>query len=145
MRILLRAVCFFLFACAPLAATATPLRIADPAKYCEELIARSLAKEFNVAELARTVATTVGRPEGAAELEKPLSALAGKKIDFKKKVLDREIEGALRQILYYVYIDNVEPLYVRFNFKMTSTGWILANFNFKTEMHELFPKDFIDR
>jgi hypothetical protein len=27
---------------------------------------------------------------------------------------------------------------------VTSTGWILANFNFKTETNELFPKDFID-
>jgi hypothetical protein len=27
---------------------------------------------------------------------------------------------------------------------MTSTGWILANFNFKSETNELFPKDFVE-
>ena len=33
----------------------------------------------------------------------------------------------------------------RFNFKMSKDGWILANFNFKSETNELFPKDFVDR
>jgi hypothetical protein len=28
---------------------------------------------------------------------------------------------------------------------MTSTGWILANFSFKDETNELFPKDFTER
>jgi hypothetical protein len=53
--------------------------------------------------------------------------------------------GALRQIVYYSYLEGLGFVYFRFNFKMTSTGWILANFSFKDETNELFPKDFTER
>jgi hypothetical protein len=71
-----------------------------------------------------------------------MKILDNKRIDFSKKVIDKEIGGALRQIMYYVYVEDVGFLYFRLNFKMTSTGWILANFTFKSETNELFPKDF---
>jgi hypothetical protein len=42
-----------------------------------------------------------------------------------------------------VSVEDIGFVYFRFNFKMTGTGWVLANFNFKSETEELFPKDFV--
>jgi len=40
------------------------------------------------------------------------------------------------------HVENLGFVYFRFNFKMTSKDWVLANFNFKSESAELLPKDF---
>jgi hypothetical protein len=73
-----------------------------------------------------------------------MKLLESKKIDFAKKVIDKEFSNALRQIVYYAYVENIGFVYFRVNFKMTSTGWILASFNFKSETNEIFPKDFVE-
>jgi hypothetical protein len=71
-----------------------------------------------------------------------LRVFDGKNFDFSKKVIDNEVGGALRQIIHYSYVEQVGFIYFRFNFKMTSKGWVLANFNFKSETNELLRKDF---
>ena len=96
------------------------------------------------AKSPRKSPTTIGKPEAAETIENGLKLLDGKKFDISKKVIDRDINGALHQIVYYAYVENVGFLYFRLNFKITSTGWILANFNFKSETNELFPKDFVE-
>jgi hypothetical protein len=118
------------------------LRIQDPTKFSQDLLAN--ISPFNAAEIARKVATTIGKPEAAETIGNELKLLDGKKIDISKKVVDRDINGALHQVVYNAYVENVGFLYFRLNFKITSTGWILANFNFKTETNELFPKDFVE-
>jgi hypothetical protein len=120
----------------------TPIRIQDPAKYAQELFAN--ISPFKASEIAKKVAATIGKPEAAETIENGLKLLDGKKFDISKKVIDRDINGALHQIVYYAYVENVGFLYFRLNFKITSTGWILANFNFKGETNELFPKDFVE-
>jgi hypothetical protein len=120
----------------------TPIRIQDPAKYAQELFTN--ISPFKASEIAKKVAATIGKPEAAETIENGLKLLDGKKFDISKKVIDRDINGALHQIVYYADVENVGFLYFRLNFKITSTGWILANFNFKGETNELFPKDFVE-
>jgi hypothetical protein len=121
----------------------TAVRIQDPAKFSEDLFAN--ISPFKAAEIAKKVSTTIGQPGASETMENAMKLLDGKKIDFAKMVLDRDFNGALRQIVHYAYVDGIGFLYFRLNFKMTSTGWILANFNFKTETNEIFPKDFVER
>jgi len=89
-------------------------------------------------------ANPILKPEAAEALTNGLKLLEGRKIDFAKKVIDKDFSNGLRQIVYYAYVENIGFVYFRVNFKMTSTGWILANFNFKSETIELFPKDFVE-
>jgi hypothetical protein len=117
--------------------------IADPDKYAAEIM--RLLDKGDMAALAKTVTDSIGKPESADTLKNALSMLGGKPIDYSDKVIDNTFGKGLRQIVYYSFIDNVGFIYYRFNFKMSSKGWILANFNFKTETNELFPKDFVDR
>jgi hypothetical protein len=119
----------------------TAIRVQDPAKFSEDLFAN--ISPFKASDIAKKVAATIGKPEAAETIENGLKLLDGKKIDIAKKVVDRHINGALHQIIYYAYVENIGFVYFRVNFKITSTGWVLANFNFKTETNELFPKDFV--
>ena len=98
----------------------TPIRIQDPAKYAQELFAN--ISPFKASEIAKKVAATIGKPEAAETIENGLKLLDGKKFDISKKVIDRDINGALHQIVYYAYVENVGFLYFRLNFKITSTG-----------------------
>lgn len=120
----------------------TAVRVQDPARFCEDMFAD--ISPFKAKGMAAKVATTIGKQDAAETIENALKLLDGRKIDFSKKVVDRDINGALRQIVYYTYIEDIGYLYFRFNFKMSSTGWRLANFTFKSETNELFPKDFVD-
>jgi hypothetical protein len=120
----------------------TAIRVQDPAKFSQDLFAN--VAPFKADEVAKRVAATIGKPEAIETIQNGLKGLDGKKIDAIKKVVDRDFNGALRQIIYYAYVENVGFVYFRLNFKITSTGWILANFNFKGETNELFPKDFVE-
>jgi hypothetical protein len=124
-------------------AIAAPQPINDPDKYAAEVM-RLLVKG-DMAALAKTVTDSIGKPDSADSLKNALGMLSGKPIDYTDKVIDNTFGKSLRQIVYYSFVDNFGFVYYRFNFKMTSKGWILANFIFKTETNELFPKDFVDR
>jgi len=103
------------------ASSAEPARIGDPDKFSEEIV-QAISKK---------------RPRDAADMQ----VFEGS-FDFTKKVIDKDYNGGLRQIVYYSYHEGLGFVYFSFNFKMTSTGWILANFSFKDETDELFPKGF---
>jgi len=87
----------------------------------------------------------MGKPELSGTLTNAFQVFEGKNFDFTKKVVDKDYNGALHQVVYYSYVENLGFVYFRFNFKMSSQGWLLANFAFKDETNELFPKDFIER
>jgi hypothetical protein len=112
----------------------TALRIQDPEKFITDIF--GTPPRVNATEATKTITDT---------LERALKIFDGKKIETFKKVIDNDFGGALRQIIYYAYVEDVGFVYFRFNFKMTGTGWLLANFTFKSETEELFPKDFIAR
>jgi len=124
-------------------AIAEAQRIDEPDKYVGEVMA--LLSNNDVASVSKKISDTIGNPSYAQALQSALNALTGKKIDYTDKVIDNTFGKSHRQIVYYFFVENIGFVYFRFNFKMSSSGWILANFNFKTEANELFPKDFIDR
>jgi len=98
-----------------------------------------------LAEAAKVIADQMGKPEAAATLGNAFKVFDGKTFDLSSKVMDKEYNNVLRQIVHYSYIKDLGFVYFRFNFKKASNGWILANFTFKDETNELFPKDFIER
>jgi hypothetical protein len=97
---------------------------------------------FHLTPPVSHLSEAIGQPGSLSAMQGALRAFDGKNFDFSKKVIDNEVGGALRQIIHYSYVEQVGFIYFRFNFKMTSKGWVLANFNFKSESAELFPKDF---
>jgi hypothetical protein len=144
MRIALRCVlCLLVLSLGSSLAIAEPKYVDDPDKYAAEVM-RFLIKG-DMATVAKMVSESIGKPENADQLKNALGLLSGKTIDYSDKVIDNTFGKGLRQIIYYSFIDNVGFIYYRFNFKMSSKGWILAHFFYKTETNELFPKDFVDR
>jgi hypothetical protein len=127
----------------PTIAIAEAQRIDEPDKYAGEIMA--LLSNNDVVSVSKKISDTVGNPSYEQPLQGALGALTGKKIDYTDKVIDNTFGKSLRQIVYYCRVENIGFVYFRFNFKMSSSGWTLANFTFKTETQELFPKDFIDR
>ena len=125
------------------ASAAEPRRISDPDKLCQEVMQDFSNKARN--EAVDLLINSIGKPEFSTTLANALQVFEGKKFDFTKKVIDKDYNGGLRQIIYYSYVENLGFIYFRFNFKMTSTGWVLAHFTFRDETNELFPKDFIER
>jgi hypothetical protein len=125
------------------ALAAEPSRISDLDKFCEETVQTISSKARR--EAADSITNSMGKPEASGTLANALQIFEGKNFDFTKKVVDKNYNGVLRQIVYYSYVEKLGFAYFRFNFKMTSGGWILANFAFKDETNELFPKDFIER
>jgi len=125
------------------ALAAEPVRIENPDKFSAEIMQTISQKRPR--DASEVIANTVGKPDTSGSLLRLLQVFEGKKFDLTKKVVDHDYNGALRQIVYYSYLEGLGFIYFRFNFKMTSSGWILANFSFKDETNELFPKDFTER
>jgi hypothetical protein len=117
--------------------------ISDLDKFCEETLQTISTKARQ--EAADSITNSMGKPESSGTLANAFQVFEGKNFDFTKKVVDKDYNGALHQIVYYSYVENLGFVYFRFNFKMSSRGWLLANFAFKDETNELFPKDFIER
>jgi hypothetical protein len=120
---------------------AEPAHVADPDVFSNGLV-RTLSTNGS-REAAKMLADALGKPETTDGMQKAFQVFDGKTFDFSKKVVDRDFNNALRQIVVYSKVTNVGFIYFRFNFKMSKAGWILANFLFKDETNELFPKDFI--
>ena len=109
-RLFLPAVIILFALTGPLLADA-PARIQDPAKFCDDLFAN--ISPFKAGEIAKKVAVAIGKPEVTETIANGMNLLDHKTIDFSKKVIDNEIGGTLRQIVYYVYVDSVGFVYFR--------------------------------
>jgi hypothetical protein len=114
--------------------------IDDPEKYSADVV--QMIANGASDDAARTMAEVAGQPALVSTIQGALQLFNGKKFDFSKKVIDNEIAGALREIIHYSYVDKLGFVYFRFSFKMTSKGWVMAHFSFKSEPKELIPKDF---
>ena len=143
LKILRIAFAMILVASLPALAADPGARVADPEKFCGEVM--NALSSGNPGDAANLIATTIGRADSAGELMRFLKILEDKNFDFTKKVIDKDYNNTLRQIVFYSYIKPLGFVYFRFNFKMTSTGWVLANFTFKDETNELFPREFMER
>jgi hypothetical protein len=114
--------------------------IDNPEKFSADLVQTIANGTPN--DAAETISEAIGQPAVLSKIQNSFQVFNGKKFDFSKKVIDNAIGGALRQIIHYSYVEQLGFIYFRFNFKMTSKGWVLANFTFKSETNELLPKDF---
>ena len=114
--------------------------IDNPEKFTADLVQTIANGAPN--DAAATISEAIAQPGVLSKIQNAFQVFSGKKFDFSKKVIDNEIGGALRQIIHYSYVEQLGFIYFRFNFKMTSKGWVLANFTFKSETDELLPKDF---
>lgn len=123
---------------APVLAQALP--IDNPEKFAADVVQAIANGDSNGA--ARKFSEVAGQPALISTIQSSLQIFDGKRFDFSKKVSDNELAGALREIIHYAYVDKLGFIYFRFNFKMTSKGWVLADFRFKSEAKELLPKDF---
>jgi hypothetical protein len=121
---------------------AEPLTVPDPGKFATDTM-QSLATK-GTQEASATIVNTIGRASALEAFRASMALIDGKKYDFVRKVIDKEYQGALRQIVYYAHVEDVGFIYFRYNFKMTGEGWRLVNFAFKDETNELFPKGFLD-
>lgn len=114
--------------------------IVNPDEFSEELI--SLIAKKQLREFAQRLAAATGKPpESATQIESALKIFEQGNLDYRKKVVDNLIAGALRQIIHYAYIPGVGDgfVYFRFNFKMSSKGWLTRNFIFATQLKICFP------
>jgi hypothetical protein len=143
MPAILRIVFAVILALALPASAAEPRRVSDPDKLCQDVM-QDISNKARP-EAVDLIVNSIGKLDFSTTLANALQIFEGKNFDFTKKVVDKDYNGGLRQIVYYSYIENLGFVYFRFNFKMTSTGWVLANFTFKDEANELFPKDFAER
>src|SRR5262245_51074498 len=126
-----------------LAATALlaePIPIVDPGRYTADVMQTLSTK--GTRDAAATIVGAIGRPDALDKLRQSLEPLDGKTYDVTQRIIDRDYNNAMRQIVYYAHVMDVG---FRFNFKMTGAGWRLVNFTFKEETNELFPKDFTHR
>lgn len=114
--------------------------IDNPEKFAADVIQTIANGASN--DAAKALTEAVGNPDQVSTVHNAFRTFEGKKFDFSKKVIDNEIAGALREIIYYSYVDTLGFIYFRFTFKRTSKGWVLGYFSFKPEMKELLPKDF---
>src|SRR5438477_4091459 len=87
------------------ASAAEPLRLDDPDRFSNEVVAILVKGNFH--EAAGKIAETVGKPDAAPQIEAILKVLEGKKFDFNKKVIDKDFNGALHQIIHYAYLENL--------------------------------------
>src|SRR5262249_13857766 len=120
--------------------SAQPVPVDDPNAYAVDIM-ETLANKGGQ-DAAAKIAQTLGQPRALGALQAAFHKLAGRQFDVVGKVVDTSYGRAMRQIAYYTYVRGAGFLYFRFNFKRTGAGLVLANFAFKDETNELFPKDF---
>jgi hypothetical protein len=62
---------------------------------------------------------------------------------FMEKVQDVKYGAALREVIYLALYNQTDYMYFKFTMKKNSGGWLISNFEFKSEPADLFPKDFV--
>jgi hypothetical protein len=117
--------------------------IADPAQFSTTFIKQL---ETSGAEaVSEIIGRAVGNPAGKAALTPHLIPFEKKSSKMYGIASDVDFNGFVRVIIVYTYglIDQSPYLYFRFTFKNSPEGWLLTNFNFKTEPQEAFPAEFL--
>ena len=62
---------------------------------------------------------------------------------FMEKVQDVKYGTALREVVYVALYRQTDYMYFKFTLKKNNGGWLISNFQFKSEPADLFPKDFV--
>jgi hypothetical protein len=62
---------------------------------------------------------------------------------FMEKVQDVKYGTALREVVYLALYRQTDYMYFKFTIKKNNNGWLISNFEFKSEPADLFPKGFL--
>ena len=62
---------------------------------------------------------------------------------FVEKVQDTKYGTALREVTYVALYRQTDYMYFKFTIKKNKGGWLISNFEFKSEAADLFPKGFV--
>jgi hypothetical protein len=88
------------------ALVAEPVPIVDPGKYTAEIMQSLSAK--GTRDPAATIVVAIGRPDALDNLRSSLDPLDAKKYDVTQKIIDRDYNNAMRQIVYYAHVIDVD-------------------------------------
>ena len=127
------------------ASAAEPHRISDPDKVCEEILHDMSNRALH--EAVDLIANSLGRPQAATNLAQALQVLEGKNFDFIRKVVDKDYNGGLRQIVYHAYVESMGFIIVTFGsiLRCLAAAGFWRTYAWKDESSELLPTDFVDR
>jgi hypothetical protein len=109
MSSLVRMIFVAILALAVPASAAESRRIPDLDKFCEDTVQTISNKARS--DAADMITSSMGKPELSATLTNAFQVFEGKNFDFTKKVLDKDYNGALRQIVYYSYVEKLGFVY----------------------------------
>jgi hypothetical protein len=134
------AILFQLVLASPFANAGTTERFSEPSKIAEELTGVLAVGDAKL--LAQRIVTIMGVQDQKASLEGAFGYIAGKKADYSEVVYDKWYGTSLRRIVSIASYSDLTFLYVRYTFKRTRDGWVLVNYDFKTETQDLFPQGY---
>jgi hypothetical protein len=123
------------------AAAGQPKLFSDPEVVAIELTEAIKNSEVDI--LMRDLATYTGASEEDPKLNKALEFFKGRVPQLADKVFDQTFGASLRQIVFYLPYKDFQFVYVRYNFKRMESGWLLANFNYKSDTTEIVPSGFV--
>jgi hypothetical protein len=93
--------------------------------------------------LTDALVVLMGIQEQKDSLASAFAYFKGKKPDVSDKVFDKTYGTSIRRIVTYHSYSDMTVLYARYTLKRFKQGWVLVNFDYKTETQQLFPPDYI--
>jgi len=96
---ILRIVFAVILALALPASAAEPRRVSDPDKLCQDVM-QDISNKARP-EAVDLIVNSIGKLDFSTTLANALQIFEGKNFDFTKKVVDKDYNGGLRQIVYY--------------------------------------------
>jgi hypothetical protein len=100
LRIVFAAILTFIVSAAP---AAEAIRVPNLDAFCEEVLSEISNKELR--KVADLIANTTGQPDLSSTVTGAFQIFEGKNCDFTRKVIDKDFNGGLRQIVYYSYVE----------------------------------------
>jgi hypothetical protein len=119
---------------------AAPQYVTDPDVIIEKLDAA--ISKGDTLKLAAELIVIMDTKEQKESLEGAFAYFRGKVPEISDRVLDKAYGTTIRRIVTYHAYSDLTVLYVRYTLKRFKQGWILVNFDFKTETQQLFPPDY---
>lgn len=127
-----------LLAATPVSARAEIVVLQDPDKWIEEALADISAGKTD--EFARNFLKIIDKPrmfDSFAGNLRVLGRIAPPV--FIEKISDAKYGPALRQVMYVGLYNQTDYMYFKFTLKKNRGGWLISNFEFKSEPGDLFP------
>ena len=131
-----------MLALAPVAARAEIVVVQDPDAWIEAALKDIAAGKTD--DFARNFLKIIDKPNIFDSFSGNLKVLARIAPPvFMEKVQDVKYGTALREVIYLALYRQTDYMYFKFTMKKNNNGWLISNFEFKSEPADLFPKDFV--